>query len=1745
MTPRRSTTRPSSPRRQTRARQVLRPVLESLEGRIVLSTTYIVNSLTDTNPPANVMTLRQAILAADADHNTDPAHPDIINFSVSGTIALGSELPAITGSLTVNGPGASALTILGPAGNNPNTQSGVVSLAAASAATLSGLTIDGNNASGDILAAAGSTLDIVDDQLQHGSGTSAGGILALANHTTVSDSSIVENIGGGIYSTGSLSVSSSTIADNSGNFTGGIGVLSTAAGGGVVTITQSTISGNQSDLGAGGGGVYLGDDGAALNATIADSTIVANIAHQGGGVSAVTRSGSPVNLTISSSTIANNVVLTANLYTAGGGLYDNSTPVKLSNTIIAGNGDGDLDANNNVIGFQADDDIIATLDSSSAFDLISIANGSSGVTNGVNHDQLGTLTSPINALLGPLQNNGGPTETILPLAGSPALDQGGADPVLAALGISTDQRGDSRVVRLAAVPTAAGDGRDIGATELTPTILTVNSTADANPPAGVLTLREAIEAADGTIPLSSLPSALVVPGDAGATNIEFNLPASSTIVLASALQPISGVVTIQGPGASDLTIKGNATTSAAILPIAASSLVDVSGLTLNGQGTSSTQGIDVGAGSGLIAQGLTIESVGFGSNGNNPGAAILATQGGSTIVVEDSQLENNQGSGIVAIGVGSLTVERTTISNNASTGPGGGLYVSADANGNGGSFTVLDSLFSNNFANSLGGAIYASTSAPSSIIDSTITGNQAEGVGGGIYVRGSAAGTTPINLTIADSTIVDNSAFQAGGGIDSASTQPFLLVDSIVDGNTAGQENPTPSDVIAVLSSQSSFNLIGVGSGQTGLTPFANGNLIGTASAPIDPELGPLQDNGGPTLTMAPLPSSPVIDAGGPSPTTDALTSTDQRGEPRINDLESHPNPFGGDGRDIGAVEIQGTFAPTILTVNTTADADPPSGTLSLREAIEAADGTIPISSLPAGQVQAGTLEQIIIDLGVTGQIALASALPQISGNVSIQGPGASDLTIKGDGLEADPVFSLATMADAVIDGLTIDANHGSGSEGIAVGAAAILTAQSDLLEGAFAGGDNDPASGGIVAIAVGSTVTVDLSTFDSNFGSGIINLGGALSVDESTFTNNTSTADGGGILDGSLASGFGGYLSVSRSLFENNFANSLGGGIAVLGGGNATISDSTFVGNIGGSLGGGIAVQSIGLGVGFPTTLTLLRSTLTSNVVESGGSGGGLYAISAAVIDSIIAGNTRQIFQAPSVPDDANATFSAGSSNDILGVGSGQTGLTIGLNGVQFGDAANPLDPKLGPLQNNGGPTLSVALLPGSPALDAGSGTIDAGTDQRGVVRGTVIDIGAYQATPSKLLLLAPSPTTAGQAQPVTVDALDSFGQQAYDDRDAIAFTSTDTNAILPASAMLSLGSGTFSATFETAGSQSLTATDATTGLTATQAGILVQAANANHGVAISGTPQAALVTTAFATAPQVEVLDAYGNPLPGVTVTFTIQPSTGGAGANFPGNALTAIAITNSLGIATAPPLTAGAKPGAYALLATANAGTLALATFALANTPAPPITVASTPSISALQGISTGLVTVATFHDPDLALFAAGNYTATINWGDGSGTLTGIVQIVAGQLAVEGMHTYLTAGTFHTAVTLIHAPTGRHATATATVKAAPDISSNLSVRRGGLLYNFRTGLYTAQLTITNNGSSTVYGPIDLVVAGLPSSITVANASGSTGLGQSTLLLNPPTPLAPGQSTVVTISFRDPGQLFFDYTLTAYELS
>src|SRR5262249_5009870 len=115
---------------------------------------------------------------------------------------------------------------------------------------------------------------------------------------------------------------------------------------------------------------------------------------------------------------------------------------------------------------------------------------------------------------------------------------------------------------------------------------------------------------------------------------------------------------------------------------------------------------------------------------------------------------------------------------------------------------------------------------------------------------------------------------------------------------------------------------------------------------------------------------------------------------------------------------------------------------------------------------------------------------------------------------------------------------------------------------------------------------------------------------------------------------------------------------------------------------------------------------------------------------------------------------------------------------------AGAPIDPMLGPLQDKGGATLTHALLPGSPALNAGDPNQLGTADQRGVVRTGGVNIGAFQASATAVLLIAPDTVTSGVPFDASVTAVDPFGQLAVGYLGTVTFSTSDpdSSVVLPA---------------------------------------------------------------------------------------------------------------------------------------------------------------------------------------------------------------------------------------------------------------------------------------------------------------------------------------------------------------------------
>jgi outer membrane protein assembly factor BamB len=229
------------------------------------------------------------------------------------------------------------------------------------------------------------------------------------------------------------------------------------------------------------------------------------------------------------------------------------------------------------------------------------------------------------------------------------------------------------------------------------------------------------------------------------------------------------------------------------------------------------------------------------------------------------------------------------------------------------------------------------------------------------------------------------------------------------------------------------------------------------------------------------------------------------------------------------------------------------------------------------------------------------------------------------------------------------------------------------------------PPSFGGGGILNNGTLTLNNSTIRNNSGGGIRNMG-SLTVNESTISGNSNNSGGGGIEN------FDSSLTLNTSTISGNTSTSEGAGINNSGGSfsSATLTNSTISANAAAFRGGGVANK--------------INNTVTLR-------------------NTIVAGNTG-----PFGPDCWRDTTAA-----INSQGHNLIGNTLFCNYVPgAGDLTNR-NAMLGPLQDNGGPTLTHALLLSSPAIDAGDTAACPPVDQRGVLRpqGSACDIGAYELQP------------------------------------------------------------------------------------------------------------------------------------------------------------------------------------------------------------------------------------------------------------------------------------------------------------------------------------------------------------------------------------------------------------------------------
>jgi uncharacterized delta-60 repeat protein len=248
------------------------------------------------------------------------------------------------------------------------------------------------------------------------------------------------------------------------------------------------------------------------------------------------------------------------------------------------------------------------------------------------------------------------------------------------------------------------------------------------------------------------------------------------------------------------------------------------------------------------------------------------------------------------------------------------------------------------------------------------------------------------------------------------------------------------------------------------------------------------------------------------------------------------------------------------------------------------------------------------------------------------------------------------------------------------------------------------------------ATVTISGLTISGGsvyYGAAIFNYG-SLTISDSNVSGNTASV-GGGIVNS------GGSLTVNDSILSGNSASIDGGGIYNTG--SLTVNNSTLYGNAA-KYGSGIYISG-----NSSSALLLNNATIANNRASAVGGGVDVAAGSNVLLhNTLIASN-----HADGKPSDVSGSLKSSSNYNLIDDGSGSLSTA---NHNLLGTSAKPLNPLLAPLANYGGPTRTMALLPGSPALNVGSSVYGGSADQRGKLRNGATDIGAFESQGFKLAI-------------------------------------------------------------------------------------------------------------------------------------------------------------------------------------------------------------------------------------------------------------------------------------------------------------------------------------------------------------------------------------------------------------------------
>jgi len=800
---------------------------------------------------------------------------------------------------------------------------------------------------------------------------------------------------------------------------------------------------------------------------------------------------------------------------------------------------------------------------------------------------------------------------------------------------------------------------------LAPATFNVNSLADIlNPPAGVVTLRSAIEAANAT-------------------------PGGNTINLI-----VSGIYKITIPGANE---DNNATGDFDILPTGGNlSIVNTSGGAVTVDGNHLDRVFDINPG----------------FDPANPTPSFTVTMQGFTITngnASPGDFAPGSGGGIRDQGNASLTLTNMVLTNNRATADGGGVSMENMASVPW-TLTLNNTIVSNNHAGDAGGGVETDGSGKVFLnAGTTITGNTCVNQGAGVWLDFIPDPNNPIvlksaNLTVTGSTISNNKALTGlGGGIGNAGTGAVSIIGSTLSSNFAGMAGGGFADQNgqgSLYVATSTFtNNVAVGDGgaiaESGPTTITSTDIDGNSTSGNG---GGIFSDGYVNLTNSTVANNSAAGTGGGFADDNTQGTLNTLGDLFANNVAT------GNGGAIAA----GGQATSIATTEFDGNSSGGSG-----GAVFVNGTTLVVqSSTFANNTSAGNGGGVEIDTNGTSFFGSSITNSTLTGNDALNSAGAT-----GGGIDAGSGFTgTLLLLNDTLNGNFAEIGGGifwAGTAGSAVGV------ENTIIAGNIAAIGPDAASPLLFTATLnGAQQVPPVATVATGSGSIL------LSADETTITTSSS-------FSGLATPPSGAHLHIGPA------GTKAIGGLPLDGNGNPTTN------------GDGIALDAFGNPIEFTPLPASTSGTLgpqTFLVLNGPGQ----------FVPLLMAGDVYEnIHDLPFFPAGeirGQYSFSTGVGftdlgGNLIGI-AGPTGGNSGFTAAstQTGTLAYPLDPLLGPLSDNSGPTIggpgqtqalqTEPLLTGSPALAKGILTGAPTVDERGVPRGLngTIDVGAVETSTAAL---------------------------------------------------------------------------------------------------------------------------------------------------------------------------------------------------------------------------------------------------------------------------------------------------------------------------------------------------------------------------------------------------------------------------